>query len=65
MKLKCRLTHNLAEIKVDKIETTLFKSEPTEVETVIENLADVIDDLAKLIGKKFTFSLNDDDEDIL
>ena len=39
------------EIKVDEIETTLFKSHPKEIEDTITNLLDIIDDLAKLIEK--------------
>lgn len=57
MELKCRLTHNLAEIKVDEIETTLFKNHPSEVENMIVNLTDIIDDLSKLINKEFSYSL--------
>ena len=57
MELKCRLTHNLAEIKVDEIETTLFKNHPSEVENTIVNLTDIIDDLSKLINKEFSYSL--------
>ena len=48
MELKCRLTHNLAEIKVDEIETTLFKSHPKEIDDMIANLLDIVEDLAKL-----------------
>lgn len=48
MKLKCRLTHKLAEIKVDEIETTLFKSHPQEIDDMIENLLNIIDDLKRL-----------------
>jgi len=51
MELKCRLTHNLAEIKVDEIETTLFKSHPQEIDDMIENLLDIVDDLKKLKGE--------------
>ncbi len=57
MELKCRLTHNLAEIKVDETEYTLFKSHPSEVEDMIVNLTDIIDDLSKLINKEFSYSL--------
>jgi len=57
MELKCRLTHNFAEIKVDEIETTLFKSHPKEIEDTITNLLDIINDLAKLIEKDFIYSL--------
>jgi phenylpyruvate tautomerase PptA (4-oxalocrotonate tautomerase family) len=48
MEFKCRLTHNLAEIKVDEIETTLFKSHPKEIDDMITNLLDIVEDLAKL-----------------
>ncbi len=48
MELKCRLTHNFAEIKVDEIEVTLFKSYPQEIDDMIDNLLDIIDDLKKL-----------------
>ena len=57
MELKCRTTHNLAEIKVDEIETTLFKSNPIEIDDVISNLLDVVDSLSSLIGKDFWYSL--------
>jgi len=63
MELKCRLTHNLAEIKVDEIETTLFKSHPKEIEDTITNLLDIIDDLAKLIEKDFSYSLVESNQD--
>ena len=51
MKLKCRLTHNLAEIKVDEIETALWKSHPQEIDDMIDNLLDIVDDLKKLKGE--------------
>lgn len=59
MELKCRLTHAFAEIKVDEVETTVHKSDTKEVDKMIYNLLDVIDDLAKLTDKEFSFSLND------
>ena len=49
MKLKCRLTHNLAEINADEINTTLFKSHPEEVQQMINNLLDIVEDLQRLI----------------
>lgn len=48
MELKCRLRHDFAEIKVDEVETYLFKSYPQEIDDMIENLLDIIDDLKKL-----------------
>ena len=62
MELKCRLTHNLAEIKVDEIETFLFKSHPKEVEDMITNLLDIVDDLSRLIDKDFVYSFIDSDQ---
>jgi hypothetical protein len=59
MILKQRLTHNFIEIKVDEIETTLFKSEKKDIEQMIYNLLDVVDDLAKMIGKDFSSSMDD------
>ena len=59
MILKQRLTHNFIEIKVDEIETTLFKSDKKDVEQMIYNLLDVVNDLAKLIGKDFSSSMED------
>ena len=59
MILKQRLTHNFIEIKVDEIETTLFKSDKKDVEQMIYNLLDVVNDLARLIGKDFSSSMED------
>ena len=59
MILKQRLTHNFIEIKVDEIETTLFKSDKKDVEQMIYNLLDVVDDLARLIDKDFSSSMED------
>ena len=63
MELKCRLTHDLAEIKVDEIETTLFKSHPKEIDDMITNLLDIVDDLSKLIDKDFVYSFDDSNKD--
>lgn len=46
MELTIRTTRAFAEIKVDEIETTIFKSNQQEVQKMIENLLDVADDLA-------------------
>ena len=45
MKLTTRTTHSFIEIKVDEIETTLYKSYPDEIKEMIDNLRDVIEDL--------------------
>ena len=59
MKLKCRLTHAFADLKIYEVETTVYKSDPQEIERLIDNLTDVIDDLAKLMDKDFRFYLTD------
>ena len=51
MKLTARKTHAFVEIKVDEIETTVSKSDPKEVEEMIQNLLDVVNDLASYTDK--------------
>lgn len=51
MKLTTRTTHAFIEIKVDEIKTTVFKSSPQEIQSMIENLLDVVDDLASYTDK--------------
>ena len=51
MKLTTRTTHAFIEIKVDEIETTVFKSSPQEIQSMIENLLDVVNDLASYTDK--------------
>jgi hypothetical protein len=51
MKLTTRRTHAFIEIKVDEIETTVFKSSPQEIQSMIENLLDVVNDLASYTDK--------------
>jgi len=51
MKLTSRRTHAFVEIKVDEIETTIFKSSEKEVEDMIHNLLDVANDLAGYTNK--------------
>lgn len=52
MELKARKTYSLIEIKVDEIETTLFKSDLSQIESMIRNLLDVADDLASYTDKQ-------------
>ena len=42
MILTHRKTHDFVDIKVDEIETTIFKSDKKEAENMIRNLLDVI-----------------------
>jgi len=51
MKLTTRLTHQFIDIKVDKIEDTIFKTDTEEIDRTIENLLEVIEDLKNLKGE--------------
>lgn len=51
MKITARKTHAFVEIKVDEIETTVFKSNPEEINQMINNLLDVVNDLASYTDK--------------
>jgi uncharacterized lipoprotein YajG len=51
MKLTARKTHAFVEIKVDEIETNVFKSNPKEIEDMIHNLLDIVNDLASYTDK--------------
>ena len=53
MILKSRLTRNFIEIKVDEIETTIFKKDKGEIEDTVRNLVNIIDDLARLSDTTF------------
>jgi len=49
MKLKTRFSSSgFIEIKVDEVETTIYKDSLLEIELLIENLESVIDDLKKI-----------------
>ena len=45
-------------IKVDKIETDIFKNDEDAIK-LIENLISVIEDLCKLTDKEFNFEIKD------
>ena len=51
MKLTTRTTHAFVEIKVDEIEATVFKSNQDEIKEMINNLLDVVNDLASYTEK--------------
>ena len=51
MKLTSRFANSFIEIKVDEIETTVFKSDEKEVELMIYNLLDIVNDLATYTDK--------------
>lgn len=51
MNLETRTTKEFIEIKVDEIETTIFKDSKQEIELTIHNLLSVVDELASY-GKK-------------
>jgi len=58
MELETRKTHDFIEIKVDEIETTIFKN-TSEVNTTIINLIDVIDDIASYTDKNVIDFINE------
>lgn len=58
MEIKSRLTRSFLELKVDEVETTIFK-ESTEPSEVINNLLSIIDDLCVLTDKEFYFEIKD------
>jgi len=51
MILTHRKTHDFVDIKVDEIETTIFKSDKRDAENMIRNLLDVIDSLMDYTDK--------------
>ncbi len=58
MKITARKTHYFTEIKVDEIETTIFKTSKKEAEDMIRNLLSVIDILMDYTDKSIE-ELND------
>jgi len=51
MKLISRKTHNFVDLKFDRIDDTIYKSDPNKIREQILNLLDVVDDLASLNGR--------------
>jgi hypothetical protein len=45
------MTHAFIEIKTDETQTTVFKSNPKEIEDMIYNLLDVVNGLASYTDK--------------
>lgn len=52
MILTQRMTHDFMEIKVDEIETTIFKSSKKEIQEHIDNLTNVLEDLYDMLDKE-------------
>ena len=48
MKITSRLTKDFIELRVDKVEETIWKSSKVEIAEMIENLLEIIDDIEKL-----------------
>jgi hypothetical protein len=51
MEIKAKITPTFIEIKVDEIETTIFKSDKSEAENMIYNLLDIAYFLSAYTGK--------------
>jgi len=48
MKITSRLTENFIELKVDEVETTVWKSSKIEIQEMIDNLFEIIGNLQRL-----------------
>ena len=59
MELKTRKTRDFIEIKVDEIETTIFKDDKQQMEKMIFHLMDVIGDLAGYTDKTVQEFINE------
>ena len=59
MVLTIRKTYSFAEIKVDEIETTIFKSDKKEIDDTINNLINIIDGLASYTDKSVSDYVNE------
>ena len=59
MELKTRKTWNFIEIKVDEIETTIFKDDKQQMEKMIFHLMNVIGDLASYTDKTVQEFINE------
>jgi len=58
MKLTERRTHNFREMKVDGVETTLFKSDKKQMQVMIANLIHVADCLMDYTEENFNDYVN-------
>ena len=59
MKLEARTTNDFIEVKVDEIETTVFKSDQDGIADMIYNLLDVVNDLASYTNKSVSEYVNE------
>lgn len=51
MKIKSRMTRDFIELRVDEIQTTIFKSDKNQVEEMRDNLLDIVGDLNRYIDE--------------
>lgn len=49
MIIKSRTTHSFIELRVDEVETTIFKGDNSELKEMIENLKNIIEELETYI----------------
>lgn len=68
MKIKTEIKHNRIELSIDDRERVLFKQDSVEIYKLINNLLDVIDDLAFYVDKSVSecveyFGYGDDAND--
>lgn len=48
MKIITRTTHDFIELKVDELDTTIFNNSKEEINSLIENLEDLIKELKSI-----------------
>jgi hypothetical protein len=58
MEIETRLKSAFIEIKVDELETTIYKSDQKELHELLVNLSGVIDDLLSYTGESITDYFN-------
>jgi len=51
MNLELRSTNSFIELKVDEIETTIFKDSTEEIQSTIDNLEYILNELYDCLGK--------------
>ena len=61
MKVTTRKTHDLIELKVDEIETTIFKESYNNLQEHIDNLSDVLHEICDMAGKDVYIKVTDKD----
>jgi hypothetical protein len=51
MRIQSRVKHAFIDLKIDQIETTIFREEKEEINSTIENLLNIVADLSRYTDK--------------